>query len=59
MTRNELIETLARYYGLRLPEKDSKGRYIIEGHDWEAGCSKNGRWLSLEDIVCALESNCW
>lgn len=58
MTRNGMIEMLARYYRIDLPEKDDKGRYVLNGSDWENGCSKNGRWLSLYYIVYALEDMC-
>ena len=53
MSKNEIIEKLAQYYGLEL-NTDEKGRYDISGYDWISGCKLGNGWLSLEEIICAL-----
>lgn len=64
MTRNEMIEALAEYFGAELKEKDN-GEYDITGYDWEAGCYMGvenswgeNEWLSLRNVVFALEDLC-
>lgn len=59
MTRNELVEALADYYGLDYPEYDEKhNKYKVRGYDWEAGCYNNHTWMSLQEVVYALEDLC-
>ena len=56
MTRNDVIETLADYYGLDYPEMKENGEYDLRNnYDWQAGCAMNGGyWLTLSDVVYAL-----
>lgn len=37
MTRNEMIEAIAKYFRLDLPEKDENGQYIINSGEWRCG----------------------
>ena len=58
MTRNDLVEAVADYFGLDYPEKDGDGQYICEGYDWEAGCYGENVWMSLANFVEAVEPLC-
>ena len=51
MDRDEIIRRLAEYFRI---ERDENGEYDLDSYDWQAGCSKNGRWLCLAEIVDAL-----
>ena len=55
MTRAELIGALADWYGI---EPDENGEYDLTDYDWEAGCSFDGAWLSLANIVACLTTYC-
>lgn len=54
--RCRIIEVLANYYRLDLPNKNKKGDYVLNGDGWDTGCFKNGRWFSLENIISVLDS---
>lgn len=58
MTKDEMIEALADYFGIDVPEKEN-GRYCWD-YDWESGCSFGnlGPWLTLKNVVYALEDYC-
>lgn len=59
MTKTELIENLCDYFGLEMPEKNEKGKYYLDSYYWRAGCHfKDGVWLTLRDVVCALWDSC-
>lgn len=65
MTRNEMVEALASYFRIELPDTDDDGNYVCEGYDWEAGAYTDGEddfgwhtFLSLENVVEALEDLC-
>jgi len=60
--KDKLIETLAEYFGLDLPEYKN-GEYDIHNkYSWVAGCSMGGGfdapWLTLENVVDALSDFC-
>ena len=55
MSRTEVIEALADYFGVDVP-KD-----IHRDYDWNSGCSMRGssdNWLTLANVVEALD-NAW
>ena len=52
MDRDEIIRRLAEYY--RIEPDEETGEYDLDDYDWQSGCSKNGRWLCLAEIVEAL-----
>lgn len=55
MTKTELIEALAEYFGLEIPEKPND---IHDNYDWICGCSmgNDGPWLTLENVIDAISS---
>lgn len=55
MTREELIEALAEYFGI---EPDDNGEYNLNSYDWESGCYFNHQWFSLKEVVRALSPLC-
>lgn len=55
MTRNEVVEAVADYFGIDYPEKDEDGQYICEGYEWEAGCYGRNRWMSLASFIEAID----
>ena len=52
MDRDEIIRRLAEYY--RIEPDEETGEYDLDDYEWTAGCSKNGRWLCLAEVVEAL-----
>jgi len=52
MERDEIIRRLAEYY--RIEPDEETGEYDLDDYDWQSGCSKNGRWLCLAEVVEAL-----
>ena len=61
MTRDEMIEHLADYFGLEYPEEtDDDGHYRIRNeYYWQTGAYlKDSIFLSLGDVVSALEDYC-
>lgn len=55
MTRNEVVEAVADYFGIDYPEKDEDGQYDCTGYDWEAGCYAGHVWMSLSAFIDALD----
>lgn len=58
MTRDDLIEALADYFGLALEIDSGTGEYDLNNYDWEAGCYCNDAWMSPRNVVYALEHLC-
>lgn len=60
MSRNEIVEAVADYYGIDYDDIDKKdnGDYDIRNdYNFQAGCSMgNGTWLNLESVVKCIES---
>lgn len=49
MKKEDIIEALAEYYGVGTN---------TDSYEWNAGCYKNGKWFSLNDVVEALLPLC-
>ena len=52
MSRTEVIEALADYFGVDIPTN------IHRDYDWNSGCSMSGtsdNWLTLANVVDALD----
>lgn len=51
MNKNEVIEALANYFGVDIPDD------INRDYDWNSGCSMRGsdNWLTLANVVDALD----
>ena len=59
MTKNDMIEALADYFGFDYPDVDpDTGEYDLGTYDWEAGCYAGDAWMSLKNVVYALEDLC-
>lgn len=54
MSRQEIMEMLADWFHV---DPDENGEYDINDYDWQSGCSFNGEWLCLAEIVECLETN--
>ncbi len=60
MTRNDMIEALADYFGYDYPDIDpDTGEYDLENdYNWISGCYAGHTWMSLKNVVYALEDLC-
>lgn len=53
MDIENVIKALAEWYRI---DPDENGEYNLNDYDWQSGCSKNGRWLCLAEVVECLEN---
>ncbi len=56
MTRNEMIEAIANYFRIDLPQKDENGNYIINDDEWRCGGTVLGndgefRWDTWQILI--------
>ena len=52
MTRDEIVKAVAEYWHIR-PNDD--GKFDTADYDWQAGCSKKGKWFCLAEVVDMIE----
>ena len=54
MDEMEIMEKVAEWFGV---EPNDDGTYDINDYDWQSGCHyKNGKWLTLSEVVYLIES---
>lgn len=53
MDKEKVIEALARCF--RIDVNEDTNTYDINDYEFESGCSFNGRWLCIKNVIEALE----
>ena len=54
MTSEQVIEAVAEWYNIEPDEQT--GKYDLDDYDWQSGCSHNGHWVCIADVVGCIEN---